>query len=118
MFVAGQTWPTETPFTLVLATSQDQQQTIELVLGEPENQARHDVVFVNGLPTLRDSSGPPVVRPWECSTIHLPLGQPGELGQDCLRLAFRLDEEAQLLMEGTDLRTGEPLPARVLGPVR
>ena len=118
LFVAGQTWPTETPFTLVLATSQDQQQTIELVLGEPENQARHDVVFVNGLPTLRDSSGPPVVRPWESSTIHLPLGQPGELGQDCLRLAFRLDEEAQLLMEGTDLRTGEPLPARVLGPVR
>lgn len=118
LFVAGQTWPTETPFTLVLAASQNQQQTIELVLGEPATESRHDVVFVNGLPTLRDSSGPPEVRPWEAPTIDLPLGQPGETGQDCLRLAFRLNEESQLLMEGEDLRTGAPLASRVLGPVR
>ena len=118
MFVAGQTWPTEAPFTLVLAASQDQQQTIELVLGEPDTESRYDVVFVNGLPTLRDSSGAPEVRPWGSPTIHVPLSQPGETGQDCLRLAFRLNEDAQLLMEGADLRTGETLASRVLGPVR
>ena len=118
LFVAGQTWPTEAPFTLVLAASQDQQQTIELVLGEPDTESRHDVVFVNGLPTLRDSSGAPEVRPWGSPTIHVPLSQPGETGQDCLRLAFRLNEDAQLLMEGADLRTGETLASRVLGPVR
>ncbi|MGC6483229.1 MAG: Hsp70 family protein [Synechococcus sp.] len=118
LFVAGQTWPTETPFTLVLAASQDQQQTIELILGEPDNQARHDVVFVNGLPSLRDSNGPPVVRPWGSPTLDLPLDQPGVTGQDCLRLAFHLDADAQLLMEGADLRTGTAWPARVLGRVR
>ena len=38
--------------------------------------------------------------------LHLelnPLGQPGE---DCLRLAFHLDDDAQLVMSGEDLRTG------------
>ena len=118
LFVPGQTWPSESPFELVLASGDDQQQAIELVLGEPENQARHDVVFVNGLPTLRDNSGAPRVRPWETPATYLPLDQPGSPGQDCLRLKFSLDEQAQLVMDGEDLRSGGSLPRQVLGPVR
>lgn len=118
LFVPGQTWPTETPFVLVLAGGDNEQQAIELVLGEPENQARHDVVFINGLPTLRGSSGTPRVQTWETRAAKLPLNPPGNPGEDCLRLKFFLNEQAQLIVEGEDLRTGESLPQQMLGPVR
>ena len=118
LFVAGQTWPSESPFTLVLAAGQDEQKEVELVLGEPNNQSRHDVVFVDGLPTLRDSQGAAQVNPWNTPIQRLPLHPPGKAGEDCLRLDFRLNDEAQLIVEGLDLRTGEALPTCVLGTVR
>ena len=118
LFVPGQVWPSEAPLQLVLAASHDHQEAIELVLGEPENLVRHDVVFVNGLPSLRETSGRPSVRPWEMAIPSVVLDQPGMAGQDCLRLSFHLNDEAQLVMTGTDLRTGKALPINVLGQIR
>ena len=76
------------------------------------------MVFINGLPTLRGSSGTPRVQAWEARAANLPLNPPGNPGEDCLRLKFRLNEQAQLIVEGEDLRTGESLPQQMLGPVR
>ena len=118
LFVAGQTWPSEKPFTLVLAASEDNQAFLELVLGEPDNQVRHDVVFVNGLPTLRENSASSEVSRLERADVRLPLTPPGLSGQDCLRLQFRLDEDAQLTVEVEDLRTGDELPRKFLGRIR
>jgi hypothetical protein len=92
---------------LKLSASRHNQQDLELVLGEPQGERRHEVVFIGGLPTVRDNSNvPDTIRPLLSQTIRLelnPLGQPGE---DCLRLAFHLDDDAQLVMSGEDLRTG------------
>ena len=92
---------------LKLSASRRNQQDLELVLGEPQGERRHEVVFVGGLPTVRNKSNvPDTIRPLLSQTIRLelnPLGQPGE---DCLRLAFHLNDEAQLVMSGEDLRTG------------
>ena len=92
---------------LKLSASRLNQKDLELVLGEPQGERRHEVVFVGGLPTVRDNSNAPdTIRPLLNKAIHLelnPLGQPGE---DCLRLAFHLDDDAQLVMSGEDLRTG------------
>jgi hypothetical protein len=92
---------------LNLSASRSDQEDLELVLGEPQGERRHEVVFVGGLPTVRDNSNvPDTIQPLLSKTIRLelnPLGQPGE---DCLRLAFQLDDEAQLMMSGEDLRTG------------
>ena len=107
LFLSGQPWPSLQPLVLNLSASRSNQQDLELVLGEPQGERRHEVVFVGGLPTVRDNSNvPDTIQPLLSKTIRLelnPLAQPGE---DCLRLAFQLDDEAQLIMSGEDLRTG------------
>ena len=107
LFLSGQPWPSLQPLVLNLSASRSNQQDLELVLGEPQGERRHEVVFVGGLPTVRDTSNAPdTIQPLLSKTIRIelnPLGQPGE---DCLRLAFQLDDEAQLIMSGEDLRTG------------
>ena len=56
LFVAGQHWPSDQPLELVLACSRDQQQAIEIVLGEPRPLQRSEVVFEQGLPRLRQAA--------------------------------------------------------------
>ena len=107
LFLSGQPWPSLQPLVLNLSASRSNQKDIELVLGEPLGERKHEVVFVGGLPTVRDNSNvQDTIQPLLSKTIRLelnPLGQPGE---DCLRLAFQLDDDAQLIMSGEDLRTG------------
>ena len=107
LFLCGQPWPSLQPLVLNLSASRSNQQDLELVLGEPHGDRRHEVVFVGGIPTVRDNSNvPDTIRPLLSKTIRLelhPLGQPGE---DCVRLAFHLDDDAKLVMSGEDLRTG------------
>ena len=118
LFVAGQTWPSESPLTLVLAAGDNDQQGIDLVLGEPDNRSQHEVVFINGLPTLRDTTATAQVTRLESTAIRVPLRPAGTPGQDCLTLRFRLDDDAELVMEGEDLRTGEAIRSCRLGRVR
>jgi len=58
LYVPGQHWPTDHPLEVVLACSHDGQGAIEMVLGEPLDQQRAEVVFENGLPRLRQRPGP------------------------------------------------------------
>ncbi|QNI89674.1 Hsp70 family protein [Synechococcus sp. ROS8604] len=107
LFLNGQPWPSLQPLVLNLSASRSHQQDIELVLGEPQGERRHEVVFVGGLPTIRDNSNvPDTIQPLPSKTIRLQLNPVGQPGEDCLRLAFQLDDDAQLVMSGEDLRTG------------
>ena len=51
LFVEGQNWPTTQPLELLLACSHDGQEQIELVLGEPRDDERSEVVFRDGCPS-------------------------------------------------------------------
>ncbi len=122
LFVPGQSWPTDQPLELVLACSRDGQDQLELVLGEPLPEQRAEVVFEAGLPVLRERpAGAAPVRPWPTPPVVIPLASPGRRGVDRLRLQFRIDAEAQLVVEIHDLE--EPAAADAgatqrLGPVR
>ena len=119
LFVAGQSWPTTSPLELVLACSLDGQQALELVLGEPQPEQRAEVVFRDGVPLLRRRpAGEAAVEPWAETLAPLALQPPGQAGEDRLRLRFQVDAEAQIVLEGDDLATGERLEPRRLGPVR
>jgi molecular chaperone DnaK (HSP70) len=122
LFVAGQSWPTEQPLELVLACSRDGQDQLELVLGEPLPEERAEVVFEAGLPVLRERpAGAAPVRPWSTPPVVIPLDGPGRRGVDRLRLRFRIDAEAQLLVETRDLEAADAADSGVLrrlGPVR
>jgi molecular chaperone DnaK (HSP70) len=119
LFLAGQTWPTERPLELLLACSRDGQEALELVLGEPLPEERGEVVFQGGLPVLRRRpAGSAAVQPWTTPLPPLPLRSPGRAGEDTLRLRFRIDPGGQLILDGEDLRDGEPIGPFNLGPVR
>lgn len=119
LFVAGQSWPTEQPLEMVLACSRDQQEGLELVLGEPEPGQRAEVVYVDGLPVLRQrQAGEPEVTPWT-RPMTVPLAPPGRRGIDRLRLRFAIDTRSQLTVEIDDLEHPDQPPGRhLLGPVR
>ena len=119
LFLAGQTWPTERPLELLLACSRDGQEALELVLGEPLPEERGEVVFQGGLPVLRRRpAGSAAVQPWTTPLPPLPLRSPGRAGEDTLRLRFRIDPAGRLLLDGEDLRDGQPIASLDLGPVR
>ena len=119
LFVAGQPWPSSEPLELILAASQTGQRSIELVLAEPLTQGRHSVVFVNGLPTVRElETSESDHLPWPSDPLVLPLSPPGEIGQDCLHLRWSIDAEARLQLTVRDLRSQKQLPTVSLGTVR
>lgn len=119
LFQAGQCWPSLQPFELVLACSEHDQSSLELVLGEPLPQERPEVVFHQGVPVLRQrQEESPTVRAWPLPAIHLPLSPQGKAGVDRLRLRFSINARGELEVEGEDLLTATPLPRVLLGPVR
>lgn len=119
LFVAGQSWPTDRPLELVLACSQDGQEALELVLGEPISDQRSEVVFQNGLPVLRPrKAGDTRVTPWTRQPAALPLAPAGERGVDRLKLAFGIDGGSRLMLTVTDLVSGETREPVALGTVR
>jgi hypothetical protein len=119
LFVPGQAWPTERPLELVLAASRDGQRELELVLGEPRGEERREVVFVGGLPVLRQRpAGEAAVEAWPRQPQALPLEPAASAGMDRLRLRFRIDAEGQLQLQAEDLLSGTALPERSLGSVR
>ena len=119
IFVAGQPWPSPAPLELVLAASRTGQRSLELVLGEPIPQGSHSVVFIDGLPTLQEQAAGEVShKPWPGDPLVLPLEPTGEQGEDCLRLRWSINEEAQLQLEINDLRSGQTWANPTLGGVR
>ncbi|AHF64568.1 putative DnaK-type molecular chaperone (HSP70 family) [Synechococcus sp. WH 8109] len=119
LFMAGQPWPSPAPLELVLAASRTGQSSVELVLGEPIAQGSHSVVFIDGLPTLQEQTAGEVShQPWPGIELVLPLEPAGEQGEDCLRLRWSIDQEAQLQLEINDLRSGRKWSQPTLGAVR
>ncbi len=119
LFVAGQPWPSTAPLELVLAASRTGQRSMELVLGEPIPQGSRSVVFIDGLPTLQEQTAGEVShQPWPGIELVLPLEPAGEQGEDCLRLRWSIDQEAQLQLEINDLRSGRTWSQPTLGAVR
>jgi len=119
LFMAGQPWPSSQPFELVLSASAVDQTTIEFVLGEPQLDTRHEVRLIDGLPQVVERNpGAAEVRAFPSPHHKLMLNPPAQPGEDCLKLRFRIDEHAHLIMEGEDLRTGSNLNSINLGTVR
>lgn len=119
LFLPGQPWPSSKPLELILSASGPEQQSLELVLGESRGETRHEVVMVNGLPrVIQKNDGWDDVTRRPDTACELPLNPPGQPGEDCLKLRFHINDQAELILEGEDLRTGENLEPRPLGTVR
>jgi len=64
IFCKGQTWPTETPFKLILQASNNNQKIFEIIIGETQKERAYDVIFENGLPKLSEIQNAEEIIKW------------------------------------------------------
>tara|TARA_B100000700_G_scaffold99890_1_gene112475 strand:+ start:157 stop:1779 length:1623 start_codon:yes stop_codon:yes gene_type:complete len=118
LFIAGQTWPTNKPLQIILAASINNQLSIDVIIGEPEEEGSHEIIYINGLPTLKKIDSKDKIKKLNNNTISIPLDPPGEIGQDCIKLNFNVNVNCQLEVEGIDLRNNNVITIQNLGLIR
>ena len=118
LFLAGQTWPTNKPLEIILAASINNQLSIDLIIGEPQEEGSNEIVYVNGLPTLKTIESKDKIKNINNTIISIPVDPPGEIGQDCIKLIFNINDNCQLEVEGVDLRNNKEITKQNLGEIR
>jgi len=118
LFLAGQPWPTNKPLEIILAASINNQLSIDLVIGEPEEEGTHEIIYINGLPTLKTLESKDKIKKLNNTIISIPLNPPGEIGKDCIKLNFNINQICQLEVEGIDLRNNNSIASQNLGEIR
>ncbi len=103
IFYKGQTWPTEKPFELILQPSNKDQIKFEIIIGESIENNDFDIIFENGIPKLAEMQQEENIKPWNRKPLMLRLNNPVNLGQDCLKLIFNINDNSNLLVECKDI---------------
>ena len=118
LFLPGQTWPTQKGLEIILAATKNNQLEIELLIGEPSLEGSQEIIYINGVPVIKESSTETKVIPWSELPIHIELNPPGNAGEDCVKLNFTIDNDSHLIMQGVDIRSKEIIQKRYLGSIR
>ena len=118
LFLAGQTWPTNKPLEIILAASINSQLSIDLIIGEPQEEGSNEIIYTNGLPTLKTIESKGKIKKITNTIISIPVDPPGEIGQDCIKLIFNINDNCQLEVEGVDLRNNKEITKQNLGEIR
>ena len=118
LFFPGQPWPTSKPLEIILACSINNQLFIDLIIGEPEEKGSNEIIYVNGLPTIKEIESDNRIKKLNNKIISIPLSPPGEIGQDCIKLRFTINDFCELEIEGIDLRDNNAITTKNLGPIR
>ena len=118
LFLAGQTWPTNKPLEIILAASINSQLSIDLIIGEPQEEGSNEIIYTNGLPTLKTIESKDKIKKINNTIISIPVDPPGEIGQDCIKLIFNINDNCQLEVEGVDLRNNKEIAKQNLGEIR
>ena len=118
LFLAGQTWPTNKPLEIILAASINNQLSIDLIIGEPQEEGSNEIIYTNGLPTLTTIESKDKIKKINNTIISIPVDPPGEIGQDCIKLIFNINDNCQLEVEGVDLRNNKEITKQNLGKIR
>ena len=118
LFLAGQTWPTNKPLEIILAASINSQLSIDLIIGEPQEEGSNEIIYTNGLPTLKTIESKDKIKKITNTIISIPVDPPGEIGQDCIKLIFNINDNCQLEVEGVDLRNNKEITKQNLGEIR
>ena len=118
LFLAGQTWPTNKPLEIILAASINNQLSIDLIIGEPQEEGSNEIIYINGLPTLTTIESKDKIKKITNTIISIPVDPPGEIGQDCIKLIFNINDNCQLEVEGVDLRNNKEITKQNLGEIR
>ncbi len=104
IFCKGQTWPTDTPFKLILQASKNNQKIFEIIIGETKKEREYDVIFENGLPKLSEVQSEEEIIKWDKNSLKIELKNKSNLGEDNLKLFFNITKKADLLVKCFDIK--------------
>jgi len=104
IFCKGQTWPTETPFKLILQASKKNQNIFEIIIGETQKERAYDVIFENGLPKISDIQNEEEIIKWDKKPLKIVLKNKSNIGEDNLKLFFKITKSADLLVKCFDIK--------------
>jgi len=104
IFCKGQTWPTENSFKLILQASKNNQKIFEIIIGETQKERAYDVIFENGLPKLSEVQNEEEIIKWEKPPLKIVLENESNLGEDNLKLFFKITKSADLLVKCFDMK--------------
>ena len=107
IFCQGQTWPTEKPFELILQASKNGQNTFEIIIGETKKERKYDVIFEKGLPRLSEIQSEEEIIKWDKKPLRIILKNKCKLGEDCLKLFFRISENADFIVLCSDMNKND-----------
>ncbi len=118
LFLAGQTWPTNKPLEIILSASINDQLSIDLIIGEPQEEGSNEIIYIDGLPTLTTIESKDQIKKINSTIISIPLDPPGRIDQDCIKLIFNINDNCQLEVKGLDLRNNNEITSQNLGKIR
>ena len=104
IFCRGQTWPTENPFKLILQASNNNQKIFEIIIGETQKERSYDVIFENGLPKLSEVQNEEEIIKWKKKPLKIVLENESNIGEDNLKLFFKITKSADLLVKCFDIK--------------
>ena len=104
IFCRGQTWPTDKPFKLILQASKNNQKIFEIIIGETKKEIKYDVIFENGLPKLSEVQREEEIIKWDKKPLKIQLKNKSYLGDDNLKLFFKITNKADLLVKCFDIK--------------
>jgi molecular chaperone DnaK (HSP70) len=104
IFFKGQTWPTENPFKLILQASKNNQKIFEIIIGETQKERSYDVIFENGLPKLSEVQNEEETIKWDKKPLKIVLKSKSNLGEDNLKLFFKITKSADLFVKCFDIK--------------
>ena len=102
IFCKGQTWPTDNPYKLILQASKNNQKIFQIIIGETKKDREYDVIFENGLPKLSEVQSDEEIIKWDKKPLKIELENESNLGEDNLKLFFKISNKADLLVECFD----------------
>tara|TARA_Y100001970_G_scaffold294309_1_gene450275 strand:+ start:2330 stop:3940 length:1611 start_codon:yes stop_codon:yes gene_type:complete len=118
LFFVGQTWPTENPLEIILQSSTTNQQEIEIIIGESDSKSKFEVIYKDGIPALAEKESKKGIKPWANTLKIIKLDPPAQIGQDCIKLLFSINENCKLKMTIFDLRKNKELEQMMIGSAR
>ena len=104
IFCKGQTWPTENPFKLILQSSKNNQKIFEIIIGETKKERAYDVIFENGLPKISEVQNEEEIIKWDKKPLKIVLKNKSNIGEDNLKLFFKITKSADLLVKCFDIK--------------
>jgi len=87
-----------------LCIIKNNQKIFEITIGESQKERTYDVIFENGLPKLSEIQNEEEIIKWDKKPLKIVLKNKSNIGDDTLKLFFKITKNADLLVRCFDVK--------------